>query len=236
MGDTRRICYFVPGALSAHPGGQAEVELRRAYLQSHAGPGIKVAIRDNPAGPASIESYAEEQQAAAGLVDVLPDAAGGFDAVIIGCFGDPGLRVARDLVKVPVIGPAQASLHLAAQMGDRVGLLTVVDDVIPVLYDLVNAYGLAGSLAAVRAVNVPVLRLRECRDEVIGRMVTEARTCLDAGADTLVLGCMTMGFLDVAETLQKELEVPVVNPVLAALHTAEMFLGPPRVKSLTSTG
>lgn len=229
MSDTLRICYFVPGALSAHPGGEAEVQRRQAYLQSHAGSRIVVEIRDNPEGPASIESPAEEQQAAAGLLEVLPDAAAGFDAVIIGCFGDPGLRAARDLVKAPVIGPAQASLHLAAQMGDRIGLLTVVDSVIPVLRELVSEYGLAGSLAAVRAIDVPVLRLRECREEVIGRMVTEGRKCLDEGADALVLGCMTMGFLDVAETLQAELGTPVVNPVLAALHTAETFLSLSRV-------
>jgi len=212
------------------------VQRRQSYLQSHAGSGIAVEIRDNPEGPASIESAAEEQQAAAGLLEALPGAAAGFDAVIIGCFGDPGLRAARDLVKVPVIGPAQASLHLAAQMGDRIGLLTVVDSVIPVLHDLVDDYGLAGSLATVRAVNVPVLRLRECRDEVIGRLVAEGQECLDEGAAALVLGCMTMGFLEVAETLQAELGAPVVNPVLAALHTAEMFLAPRRDERLTTTG
>jgi len=236
MRDTRRICYFVPGALSAHPGGAAEVQRRHDYLQSHAGSGVTVQIRDNPDGPASIESPAEEQAAAAGLLEVLPGVAAGFDAVIIGCFGDPGLRAARDRLEVPVIGPAQASIHVAAQMGDRFGLLTVVDSVIPVLHELVGEYGLSNSLAAVRAVDVPVLRLRERRDEVLGRMVTEGRKCLDDGADALVLGCMTMGFLDVAETLQAELGAPVVNPVLAALHTAEMFLGLLRAKSLTSTG
>ena len=235
MNDTR-ICYFVPGALSAHPGGTAEVQRRQAYLQSHVGAGIVVELRDNPDGPGSIESPAEEQQAAVGLLELLPGIAAGFDAVIIGCFGDPGLRAARDLVKIPVIGPAQASIHLAAQMGDRIGILTVVDSVIPVLRERVGEYGLSDSLAALRAVNVPVLRLRECRDEVIGRLVIEGRKCLEDGADALVLGCMTMGFLDVAETLQTKLRTPVVNPVLAALHTAEMFLGLLRAKSLTSTG
>jgi len=224
MSDLWRICYFVPGALAAHPGGVAEVQRRQAYLQEHAGPGVSVEIQDNPDGPASIESPAEEQEAAAGVLEVLPRAAAGFDAVIIGCFGDPGLRAARDLVKVPVTGPAQAALHLAAQMGERIGLLTVVDGVIPVLHELVREYGLSEALASVRAVNVPVLRLRENRDEVIDRMVTEGRRCLDDGADAIVLGCMTMGFLDVAETLQEELATPVVNPVLAALHTTEMFL------------
>ncbi len=236
MRARQRICYFVPGALRGHPDGEAEVQRRQDYLQLHAGAGFDVEIRDNPEGPASIESPAEEQLAAEGLVEVLPRVAAGFDAVIIGCFGDPGLRAARDLVDVPVIGPAQASIHVAAQMGDRVGLITVVDSVIPVLNDLVHEYGLSSALATVRAVNVPVLRLRESRDEVIGKMVEVGRECLAEGADVLVLGCMTMGFLDVASTLQAEIGTPVVNPVGAALHTAEMFLGLQWAKSLTSAG
>ena len=41
----------------------------------------------------------------------------------------------------------------------------------------------------------------------------------------IVLGCMTMGFLDVARSLQERLHVPVVNPVLAGLKAAEVFSG-----------
>jgi allantoin racemase len=115
-------------------------------------------------------------------------------------------------------------------------MITVVDAVIPVLHTLADEYGLSSSMGAVRAVNVPVLRLRESRDEVIDKMVEVGRECLAEGADVLVLGCMTMGFLDVAATLQSEIGTPVVNPVDAALHTAQMFLGLQQVKSLTSVG
>ena len=36
-------------------------------------------------------------------------------------------------------------------------------------------------------------------------------------ADILVLGCMSMGFLGLTDDLQKRIEIPVVNPVTAAL-------------------
>src|SRR5690348_6350752 len=35
----------------------------------------------------------------------------GFDAVIIHCFVDPGLRAARDRVGIPVIGPGEVTLR-----------------------------------------------------------------------------------------------------------------------------
>ena len=51
------------------------------------------------------------------------------------------------------------------------------------------------------------------------------RRALAAGADTLVLGCMSMAFLGVAERLSEELGVPVVNPARTALKTAELLVG-----------
>ena len=45
------------------------------------------------------------------------------------------------------------------------------------------------------------------------------------GADVLILGCMSMAFLPrVCEVLTERTGVPVVNPVTAALKTAEMVV------------
>jgi allantoin racemase len=53
-----------------------------------------------------------------------------------------------------------------------------------------------------------------------GRELVEQR-----GADTLVLGCMSMAFLDVTAELEAELGVPVVNPARSALKVAEALVG-----------
>ncbi len=220
-----RICYAVPGALSAGPSGAEELERRTIFLNERASAGTRVDVRDNPEGPASIESGTEELLAAAGLLGQLPALeTEGFDALIIGCFGDPGLEAGRELVGVPLVGPAQASMHLAAQLGDRFGIITVVQQVVPTLRRLARLYGLASTLASLRAVDVPVLELRKRRDEVISTLERQGRQVVADGADALALGCMTMGFLDVAAELQERLETPVVNPVLAALHTAEALV------------
>ena len=45
------------------------------------------------------------------------------------------------------------------------------------------------------------------------------------GADVLVLGCMSMAFLPgICEQLGERVGVPVVNPVVAALKTAEIVV------------
>ena len=53
------------------------------------------------------------------------------------------------------------------------------------------------------------------------RCSRRARRRSRAGSDTLVLGCMSMAFLGVAERLSEELGVPVLNPARTALKTAE---------------
>lgn len=47
----------------------------------------------------------------------------GYDAVVVGCALDPGVVEARELVKIPVLGCYQVTLHFAAILGNR---LTVI--------------------------------------------------------------------------------------------------------------
>ena len=51
----------------------------------------------------------------------------GVDAIMVACSGDPGVIEARTLVDIPVIGPMEAAIHLAAQFGKKIGVVTVQD-------------------------------------------------------------------------------------------------------------
>lgn len=216
-----KICYVVPGALRSRPGGEAEAASRAAYLRARARIATEIELVDDPDGPASIESAEEERRAAAriaGLVGGLK----GCDAAIVGCFGDPGLEAAREAAAMPVIGPAGASFATACGHAPRFGILTVVDGVVPLLRELVHAHGCGERSAGIEAIDVPVLELGSRRSEVLDRLERHGRRLVrDSGAGALVLGCMTMGFLDLAARLQERVGVPVVDPALAALRAAE---------------
>ena len=219
------VTYFIPGPMSRGPLGAGELERRRSYLERHAAPGTTISVRDWDSGPASIESSAEEYLSIPGLLAAAPMLeAEGTNAIIVGCFGDPGLSGAREVTSIPVVGPGQASAHLAAQLGSRFAVLTVVEEVVPAIRRQMRGHGLEGFLSEVRAVDVPVLELRSRRDEVLGELERAGREVGRNGADVLVLGCMTMGFLDVARDLQRQLGVPVVDPVVASLKLAETMV------------
>jgi allantoin racemase len=217
-----RILYLVPGPLSRSR-GQAELDRRRDLLQSWAAPGITVGIAENPDGPASIESGWEEYIAVPGSFEVATAAeAEGYDALILGCFGDPGLDGFREILRVPMVDPCEAAMHVACTLGHRFGIVTVLDSIVAPLHRLARIAGLDSRVASVVACDVPVLDLHAGSYDSV---LAAGRTVVDAGADTIVLGCMSMAFLGVAEELSAELGVPVINPARTALKTAELLLG-----------
>jgi allantoin racemase len=206
--------------------GAAEVACRREFLRARAASGVDVEVWSLRDGPPSIESEYEAALVVPELTRSVPRAAReGFDAVILGCVSDPGLGALRELVSIPVVGPGTSAVHLAAQLGNRFAILSPLEESRPRVERHVAALGFEARLAAVRGIGMSVLDVARDREGVLDRLAEIGRAVIrDDHADVLVLGCMSMGFLGIADDVQKRLEIPVVNPVVAALKTAEMIV------------
>jgi allantoin racemase len=221
-----RLLYAVPGAMTKTALGAAEVRRREKVLSDWSTGDVDVSVRDVPTGPASIESAYEEYLSVAPTAALLRDAEEeGFDAAVLGCFGDPGLDALREVTtRMPVVGPGEAAFHVAAMLGDSFGIVTVAYGVVSPLRHLVARSGLSERLAGIAVAETAVLDVTGHRDAMVAAVVEQGRTLLDQrGADVLVLGCMSLAFLDVTPQLEDELGVPVVNPARVGLHTAEML-------------
>ena len=215
-----KIAYVVPG-----PMDQKEVARRGAILQGWAAPDVDVDIRRVEEGPASIESMYEEYlsiPAAAEAVFQLEQE--GYDAAILGCAGDPGLDAMREITgKMLVVGPGQTSYQAAAMLCHRFSVLTIAESMIDTSVDL--GYKVLAKLASVRSVEVPVLELATDRAATMKRIIAEGQAAMrEDRAQALVLGCMSMGFLQVAEEVQEALGIPVINPSRVALAMAESLV------------
>ncbi|MCY3981856.1 MAG: aspartate/glutamate racemase family protein [Alphaproteobacteria bacterium] len=206
--------------------GVEEMKRREALMRSWAFEGTDVSVIDVPNGPASIESAYEEMIAIPPTLDLVMECeANGFDAAIIGCFGDPGLEASREIVTMPVVGPCESSLLLAAGLGHRFSILTVFDGLIAGQEYLAYRVGVAGKLASVRATNIPVLELMTHPEVSKATMIEVASSCVkEDRADVILLGCMTMSFLDIADGVSEAVGAPVVNAGKAALKHAETLI------------
>lgn len=206
--------------------GAEEVARRREFLRMRAALGVEVDVRSLADGPASIESSWEAALVVPALCEAVVRAqAEGFSAVIVGCFSDPGLNALRELTSIPIVGPGAAAMHLAAQIGTRFSIISPLDSAPGRGQERARSLALDAKLASVRGVNMPVLDVARSREAVLDRLEEVGRAALrEDGADALVLGCMSMGFLGITDDLQKRLDVPVVNPVTAALKTTEALV------------
>ncbi len=147
----------------------------------------------------------------------------GYAAIVIGCFSDPGLDALREMLTIPVVGPGAASLHLAAQLGTRISVLTPSGRGFGRVAARLRGLAIAELLASVRGIGLSVMDLAKQTPGAIDKAAEAARVAVEQdGADVLVLGCMSMAFLPgICEGLSGRVGVPVVNPVVAALKTAE---------------
>lgn len=148
-------------------------------------------------GPPAIQGPEDGEACIPPLLALVRKASdAGAKAIIIGCFDDTGLNVARDIASCPVIGIGQAAYHMAVLSGRRFSVVTTLDVSVPILENNIHAYGFTSQLARVRASGVPVLDLENdpvgTADVVVGeinRAVTEDKV------DTVVLGCAGMGHI-----------------------------------------
>jgi len=144
----------------------------------------------------------------------------GFDAIVIGCFYDPGLRAARELVRIPVVGVSEAALHVAAMLSaGRFSILVGRRNWIPRMAENARSYGLESRIASWRVMGLTVPDMRD-RDKTQAAILREAKAALQEDlAEVICLGCT--GMAGQAQYAQEALGVPVLDPVVMGLKMAE---------------
>jgi allantoin racemase len=170
------------------------------------------------AGHAVLDTYAREGK--------------GADAVIIACFGDPGLFALRELAPVPVVGMAEASCHLASTLGRKFSIVTGGHRWGPMLEEFVAAIGLATNLASVRTIETLGADIAAKPEAALESLAQACREAVkDDGAEVVILG--GLGLAGLAERIHAEVAVPIIDNVVASVRVAEAAatLGVAKAKS-----
>ena len=227
-----RIKIIIPNSSKAFLESQIE-ERRRAARQ-----GVDLDVVGLSEGPVSLESGVDEALIGPPLLaEVRKAEREGYDAIVIDAATDPGGRAVRELVDVPVTTALESALLYAFSLGDKVSVVTSLENSARLIKDRIRVYEFQGRVASIRFANVPVLDL-EHQERTAEAILEEARKAIDDdGADVIVLG--NTGMSTVAAVLREHLEVPVVDPAVAALtlatslvhmglsHSRRCYLPPP---------
>ena len=116
---TTRILWINPGV----PLGDLNREFQ-GILDREKRPDTMISVESTERGPRDLEyRYYEALVIPDTLHRVVRAEQEGYDAVVLGCFYDPGLEAAREIATLIVVGPGEASMFLAATLGHRFSIV-----------------------------------------------------------------------------------------------------------------
>ncbi|HMR14798.1 MAG TPA: aspartate/glutamate racemase family protein [Amaricoccus sp.] len=193
------------------------------------GGGLELSFDRIRRGPASIESLWEEAACVEDLVRcALVAQEEGIEGLVVNCMGDPGVDVMREILTIPVFGPAQTAMGVAAMLGRKFCVLTVLDRSRPLVDDQVRKFGLESRYAGCEVIEIPVLDFGNDPDETLRHLHEAARAAVETRkADVLVLGCT--GWTGLGEKIRVFLagldhDVPVIDPLPVTIRTLGALL------------
>jgi Asp/Glu/hydantoin racemase len=190
------------------------------------GDGIEVVGATARFGARYIATRATYAIAAHAALDVYAAYGQGADAVVLACFGDPGLAALREVAAVPVVGMAEAACREAAQQG-RFAIVTGGVGWRTMLEEFIATLGLSGRLASIRTV-LPTGA--DIAADPAGNVGLLARECCAAAAedraDVVVLG--GAGLVGMKERIAADVPVLLIDGLAAAVTAAEDILRKPR--------
>jgi allantoin racemase len=205
-----------------------------AQARASASPGTEIVAVSGTFGGRVIGTRAEQAIGEHSTVALVSQHAAGCDAVVIAVSYDTGLRAARELLSVPVVGMTEAGLLTACMLGGRIGVVTFGRRVRPLYEELVTAYGLSARIAGWRTLESTAAYQRGAHEALDRELIAAANALVENdGAETVLLSGAVMA--GVPARLQAQVPVPLIDGISCAVRQAELLhhlaLPKPRVGS-----
>lgn len=204
---------------------QEEMALRCRILEEYTAPDTQLAMVCPQSSGVELNSALDVVLAAPEIVQLAADGQNaGFDAVVLYCFSDPVIDACREALRIPVIGGAQASCLAALNVCRSFGVILADEARLPEKKLFLRTLGVSperiGQIAAVNLSGISPWADREAAFKKLlacgQKMMRETHT------EAIVLGCLS--FLGLAEPLSRVLGIPVIDPAVAAVTTAESIV------------
>ncbi|HEY7167327.1 MAG TPA: aspartate/glutamate racemase family protein [Candidatus Binatia bacterium] len=161
--------------------------------------------------PAYIESYRQAEKE-------------GYDAAVPLGMLDLGVDGGKSAVDIPVVGPMEASLHIASLLGDRFGLIIYHEKLLAFNRAIVRRYGMEDRIVGFGVSGFDLPDISANKEKVVQNFVNEAKKLIAQGAEVIIPMGITQCPVHIKQDwLQKELGVPVVEGIGAPIRMAGML-------------
>lgn len=204
---------------------QEEMALRCRILEEYTAPDTQLAMVCPQSSGVELNSALDVVLAAPEIVQLASDGQNaGFDAVVLYCFSDPVIDACREALRIPVIGGAQASCLAALNVCRSFGVILADEARLPEKKLFLRTLGVSPErIGQIAAVNLNGISPWADRETTFKKLLACGQKMMrETHTEAIVLGCLS--FLGLAEPLSRVLGIPVIDPAVAAVTTAESIV------------
>lgn len=204
---------------------QEEMALRCRILEEYTAPDTQLAMVCPQNSGVELNSALDVVLAAPEIVQLAADGQNaGFDAVVLYCFSDPVIDACREALRIPVIGGAQASCLSALNVCRSFGVILADEARLPEKKLFLRTLGVSPErIGQIAAVNLNGISPWADRETTFKKLLACGQKMMrETHTEAIVLGCLS--FLGLAEPLSRVLGIPVIDPAVAAVTTAESIV------------
>ena len=204
-------------------------------IDAVARPGTTVDLTHLPEGYFSMPTgeYAAAYNAIGMIQNAYIAEKRGYDAFLIGCTSDPGLRAARALVSIPVLAAMESAAHLASMLGNKFSIIAFRPGSRGILENLIRGYGLGDKLASVRChpafieqSSFEMMFGGEAGQKKFIELVTAemSQAVKEDGAEAFILGCTIAATVLTMHGIHDVDGAPVIDSIAAEIKMAETLV------------
>lgn len=204
---------------------QEEMSLRCRILEEYTAPDTQLAMVCPQNSGVELNSALDVVLAAPEIVQLAADGQNaGFDAVVLYCFSDPVIDACREALRIPVIGGAQASCLAALNVCRSFGIILADEARLPEKKLFLRTLGVSPErIGQIAAINLNSISPWADRETTFKKLLACGQKMMrETHTEAIVLGCLS--FLGLAEPLSRVLGIPVIDPAIAAVTTAESIV------------
>lgn len=204
---------------------QEEMSLRCRILEEYTAPDTQLAMVCPQNSGVELNSALDVVLAAPEIVQLAAEGQNaGFDAVVLYCFSDPVIDACREALRIPVIGGAQASCLAALNVCRSFGVILADEARLPEKKLFLRTLGVSPErIVQIAAVNLNGISPWADRETTFKKLLACGQKMMrETHTEAIVLGCLS--FLGLAEPLSRVLGIPVIDPAVAAVTTAESIV------------
>lgn len=204
---------------------QEEMALRCRILEEYTAPDTQLAMVCPQNSGVELNSALDVVLAAPEIMQLAADGQNaGFDAIVLYCFSDPVIDACREALRIPVIGGAQASCLAALNVCRSFGVILADEARLPEKKLFLRTLGVSPErIGQIAAVNLNGISPWADRETTFKKLLACGQKMMrETHTEAIVLGCLS--FLGLAEPLSRVLGIPVIDPAIAAVTTAESIV------------